>query len=153
MLSLIDSLTQEHHRLRQLLQGCEAAAPSELRGSLGPLRQTFVALKGVKERLYGDADAACRAEGDDSGLIVLGILCRNTLVMSDAILSFLANLDSVPDAHLQPRFRTVAQAMRSVLDVEERSLFPLCQRHASPPAVVPPAEELSAGASARRVSA
>ncbi len=135
MLALIDTLRQEHQRLRQLLGQCEAAAPSQLRGHLGPLRETFLALKSSKERLYGEADAVCRADGDENGLIVLGILCRNTLVMSDAILSFMANLDGIPDAHLQPRFRTVAQAMRSVLDVEERSLFPLCLRHtAAPPA-------------------
>ncbi len=49
--------------------------------------------------------------------------------MSEAVQGFLQSPDPDPSAQHR-RFGTVARALRYMLDAEERTLFPLCLRHA-----------------------
>lgn len=130
MLRRVDALKEDHARLRELLARCEAASPEGLRTALVQLQDALGAHLVVKESLYEAAVLATRAAGDVTGLSLLSIFRTNLNVTSGAVLGFLRTPDPQPE-RLQQRLRVVIGALRSLLDTEEKVVFPLCARHAA----------------------
>jgi hypothetical protein len=127
MLNRVETLKKEHGLLRVLLRACEGASFVELPGLLRQLHEAFASHQRTKEQLYEDAASLCRELQDASTLSLLSVFRLNLTVMSNAVLGFLTNVDSEPE-RLRQRFRTVADSLRSMMDVEEKSVFPLCLR-------------------------
>ncbi|HEX8820323.1 MAG TPA: hypothetical protein VF794_10385 [Archangium sp.] len=130
MLNRVETLKKEHGRLRVLLLACEDASAVELPGLLRQLHDAFLAHQRAKEQLYDAVVATCREVQDASTLTLLNVFRTNLTVMSNAVHGFFVHLDPDVD-RLRQRFRTVTAAMRSLMDIEEKSVFPLCLRQHS----------------------
>jgi hypothetical protein len=124
MINRVETLKKDHGRLRVLLSACDGASVVELPGLLRQLHEAFVPHQRAKEQLYDAVVATCQ---DATTLTLLNIFRANLSVMSNAVLGFFMNLDTDPD-RLRLRFRTVSTALRSLMDTEEKSVFPLCLR-------------------------
>lgn len=130
MLRRIDALKQDHARLRALIGQCEDSTPDGLHAVLPRLQDALAPHVTAKEDLYDMAVLATRAAGDTTGLSLLNIFRTNLGVTSSAVLRFLRSPE--PDAErLQQRLRSVTGALRSLLDTEEKVIFPLAARHAA----------------------
>jgi hypothetical protein len=127
MMSRVETLKKEHALLRALLRACDGASSLELPGLLRQLHTAFVPHQRAKERLYDDAVAACQEAQDATTLTLLNVFRTNLSVMSNAVHGFFLATDSDPE-RLRQRFRTVSAALRSMMDTEEKSVFPLCLR-------------------------
>ena len=127
MINRVETLKKDHGRLRVLLGACDGASAMELPGLLRQLHEAFVPHQRAKEQLYEAATAACREAKDTSSLTLLNVFRTNLTVMSNAVQGFLMNVDGDPD-RLRQRFRSVSHALRSMMDTEEKSVFPLCLR-------------------------
>ncbi|HEX5751577.1 MAG TPA: hemerythrin domain-containing protein [Archangium sp.] len=127
MINRVETLKRDHGRLRVLLGVCEKASASELPGLLRQLHDVFVPHQRAKEQLYEVVVASCQDSKDATTLTLLNIFRTNLTVMSSAVLGFFSNVDTNPE-RLHQRFRTVAAALRSLMDTEEKSVFPLCLR-------------------------
>jgi hypothetical protein len=125
------ALQEEHARLRALLRQCESASPRELPATLRRLEEVFVPHRQAKVALYEDSVKACQARGDKASISMLSIFRSNLNVMADAVIAFLRSPDPQPERFLE-RFRTVAATLRSMMDSEEKVVFPICLRHAQP---------------------
>ncbi|MDY7232327.1 hypothetical protein [Hyalangium rubrum] len=93
------------------------------------LEELFVPHRQAKVALYEDSVRVCQLKGDKTSTAVLNIFRSNMNVMGEAIMGFLRFPDPHPDRLLQ-RFRTVASTLRSMMDTEEKVVFPLFLRHA-----------------------
>lgn len=131
LLSRVHALQEDHSRLRALLRNCESASPPDLEAALRRLEEALVPHRDAKVALYEDTVRRCQATGDKVSLSVLNIFRSNMNVMSEAILGFLHCPDPQPD-RFQQRFRAVASTLRSMLDTEEKVVFPISTRHAQP---------------------
>jgi hypothetical protein len=129
MLRRVDAFKQDHARLRELLSQCEVAPPDALRDMLARLDAVFAPHLKAKETLYEMAVLATRSAGDLTGLSLLTIFRANLNVTSSAVLGFLRTPDPQPE-RLQQRLRSVTSALRSLLETEEKVIFPLCIKHA-----------------------
>lgn len=129
MLRRVETLREDHARLRELLARCEAASPGAPREAFRPLQEALGPHLQAKEDLYDMAQLAVRAAGDSTGLSLLGIFRTNLRVTSSAVLGFLRSPEPNPE-RLQQRLRGVTGALRSLLDTEEKVIFPLCLKHA-----------------------
>ncbi len=127
----VHTLQEDHARLRILLRQCETASPRELEAALRRLEEVFVPHRKAKVALYEDSVRACLARGDKASLSMLSIFRANLNVMGEAIMAFLRSPDPQPERFLE-RFRTVAATLRSMMDSEEKVVFPICLRHAHP---------------------
>ena len=127
MINRVETLKKDHGRLRVLLNACDGASAMELPGLLRQLHDVFVPHQRAKEQLYGAVVATCQEAKDATTLTLLNIFRTNLSVMSNAVLGFFMNVDPDPD-RLRLRFRTVSTALRSLMDTEEKSVFPLCLR-------------------------
>ncbi|HLL01776.1 MAG TPA: hemerythrin domain-containing protein [Myxococcaceae bacterium] len=125
------ALQEEHAQLRALLRQCESASPRELPATLRRLEEVFVPHRQAKVALYEDSVKACQARGDKASISMLSIFRSNLNVMADAVIAFLRSPDPQPERFLE-RFRTVAATLRSMMDSEEKVVFPICLRHAQP---------------------
>lgn len=125
------ALQEEHARLRALLRQCESSGPRELQANLRRLEEVFVPHRQAKVALYEDSVKACQARGDKASISMLSIFRANLNVMAEAIIGFLRSPDPQPERFLE-RFRTVAATLRSMMDSEEKVVFPICLRHAPP---------------------
>lgn len=132
MHSRVDALQEEHGRLRSLLDRCEAAPVPELSGLLGQLRESLKPHVAAKQDLYVQAVQAVRSGGSPTELSLLGIFRTNLGVVSGAALSFLEVPDPQP-ARQRERLRTVVGALRSLMETEEKVVFPLYRRYAEGP--------------------
>jgi hypothetical protein len=129
MLIRVRVLQEDHSRLRALLRNCESASPRDFESALRRLEEAFLPHRAAKLKLYEDSVRACQEAGDKTGLSVLSIFRANVNVISAAILGFLHTPDPQPERS-QERFRTVATTLRSMMDTEEKAVFPICARHA-----------------------
>jgi hypothetical protein len=129
MLRRVDAFKEEHARLRELMSQCEAATPDTLQAALARLDAAFTPHLKAKENLYELAVLAIRSAGDLTGLSLLTIFRTNLNVTSSAVLGFLRTPDPRPE-RLQQRLRSVTSALRSLLETEEKVIFPLCVKHA-----------------------
>jgi hypothetical protein len=130
MLNRVETLKKDHERLRVLLRACDGASSTELRGLLRQLHDCFLLHQRAKEQLYDTVVATCREVQDSTTLTLLNVFRTNQRVMSNAVHGFFVHLD--PDSErLRKRFRAVADALRSLMDIEEKSVFPLCLRQHS----------------------
>lgn len=129
MMNRVETLKKDHERLRMLLRACETADALELPGLLRRLHETFEPHQRAKEQLYDAVVAACREAKDTSSLTLMTVFRTNLTVMSNAVSGFFVNVDTDPE-RLRQRFRAVATALRSMMDTEEKSVFPLCLRQA-----------------------
>jgi hypothetical protein len=130
MLNRVEALKKDHEHLRVLLRACDGASAVELRGLLRQLHNDFLQHQRAKEQLYDSAVAMCREAQDSSTLTLLNVFRTNLKVMSNAVHGFFVHLD--PDLErLRQRFRAVSAALRSLMDIEEKSVFPLCLRQHS----------------------
>ncbi|HEX8438210.1 hypothetical protein [Archangium sp.] len=127
MMNRVETLKKDHGRLRVLLLACDGASPVELPGLLRQLHDTFLVHQRAKEQLYDTVVATCREAQDASTLTLLTIFRTNLTVMSNAVHGFFVNVDPEP-VRLRQRFRSVSDALRSLMDIEEKSVFPLCLR-------------------------
>lgn len=127
MINRVETLKRDHSRLRVLLSACDGASSLELPGLLRQLHDVFVPHQRAKEQLYAAVVATCQDAKDATTLTLLNIFRTNLSVMSNAVLGFFVNVDPDPD-RLRQRFRTVSTALRSLMDTEEKSVFPLCLR-------------------------
>ncbi|WPB72992.1 hemerythrin domain-containing protein [Archangium violaceum] len=127
MINRVETLKRDHGRLRVLLIACDGASPLELPGLLRQLHDVFGPHQRAKEQLYDVVVAACQESKDATSLTLLNIFRTNLTVMSNAVLGFFSHVDSDPE-RLRQRFRTVSAALRSLMDTEEKSVFPLCLR-------------------------
>ena len=130
MLNRVETLKKDHERLRVLLRACDGASSIELRGLLRQLHDFFLLHQRAKEQLYDAVVATCREVQDATTLTLLNVFRTNQRVMSNAVHGFFVHLDPDPD-RLRKRFRAVADALRSLMDIEEKSVFPLCLRQHS----------------------
>ena len=130
MLNRVETLKKDHERLRVLLHACDKASGMELRGLLRQLHDSFLLHQRAKEQLYDTVVSTCREARDSSTLTLLSVFRTNLTVMSNAVHGFFVSLDPDPD-RLRLRFRAVAAALRSLMDIEEKSVFPLCLRQHS----------------------
>jgi hypothetical protein len=132
MMNRVETLKKDHGRLRVLLLACDGASTVELPGLLRQLHDAFLVHQQAKEQLYESVVATCHEARDSSTITLLTVFRTNLTVMSNAVQGFFVNLDPDP-IRLRYRFRPVAEALRSLMDVEEKSVFPLCLRqHARP---------------------
>jgi hypothetical protein len=129
MLSRVHALQEDHSRLRALLKNCESASPRDFATSLRRLEDVFVPHRQAKLALYEDSVRAFQAAGDKMNVSVLSIFRTNMNVTTQAILGFLHSPDPEPERFRQ-RFQTVASTLRSMMDTEEKVIFPLCARQA-----------------------
>ncbi|WP_224362438.1 hemerythrin domain-containing protein [Hyalangium versicolor] len=127
MHSRVHALQEEHSRLRALLRLCEDANARELEATLRRLEEVFAPHREAKLALYDESVQAYRQAGDKLNVSVLSIFRTNMNVTSQAILGFLRALDPEPD-RCRERFLSVANTLRSMLDTEEKVVFPLCVR-------------------------
>ena len=127
MLSRVHALQEEHSRLRALLKNCESAGPREFASSLRRLEEVFVSHRQAKLELYDDSVRRYQEAGDKMNVSVLSIFRTNMNVATQAILGFLQSPDPEPQ-RFRERFQTVASTLRSMLDTEEKVIFPLCTR-------------------------
>jgi hypothetical protein len=127
MLSRLHALQEDHSRLRALLSNCEGASPQDFEASLHRLEQVFVPHREAKLALYDESVRAYEQAGDKLNVSVLSIFRTTMNVTSQAILGFLRALDPEPERSLQ-RFKAVASTLRSMLDTEEKVVFPLYRR-------------------------
>ncbi|KFE62285.1 hemerythrin domain-containing protein [Hyalangium minutum] len=125
----LQSLQEDHSRLRALLRNCETAGPRELAAALRRLEEVFVPHHQAKLALYDATLQGFQQEGDKTSVSVLTIFRANMRVMSAAIMGFLQSPDPDP-ARFHERFRAVASSLRSMLTTEEKVVFPLCIRYA-----------------------
>jgi hypothetical protein len=130
MLRRLDALKEDHTRLRALIGQCEASPPGGLQAALLRLQDAMGPHITAKEDLYDMAVLATRAAGDTTGLSLLNIFRTNLSVTSSAVQRFLRAPEPDP-ARLQQRLRSVTGALRSLLDTEEKVIFPLAARHAA----------------------
>ena len=130
MINQVETLKKDHGRLRVLLSACDRASAQELPALLRQLHEVYVPHQRAKEQLYEAVVTSCQDGKDATTLTLLNIFRANLSVMSNAVLGFLTNVDPAPE-RLQQRFRTVSDALRSVMDTEEKSVFPLCLRQQS----------------------
>lgn len=130
MLRRIDALKEDHARLRTLIGQCEASTLDSLQAALLRLQDAMGPHVTAKEDLYDMAVLATRAAGDSTGLSLLNIFRTNLGVTSSAVLRFLRAPEPNPE-RLQQRLRSVTGALRSLLDTEEKVIFPLAARHAA----------------------
>ena len=133
MLSRLDALREEHGLLRSLLGQCDSAPPSELPPLMARLRVLLRPHLEAKQALYVQAVQAVQASGTPTELSLLGIFRTNLGVVSGAVMGFLEAPDPQPE-RLRERLRTVVGALRSLLDTEEKVVFPLCVRYSKPAA-------------------
>jgi hypothetical protein len=129
MLSRVQALQEDHSRLRALLRTCERADLRDFEATLRRLEEAFVPYRTVKLALYEDSIRAYQQAGDKVNVSVLSIFRTNMNVASQAILGFLHAPDPKTE-RFQQRFQTVATTLRSMMDTEEKVVFPLCIRHA-----------------------
>ena len=129
MPSRVHALQEEHSRLRALLKNCESADPRDFEASLRRLEQVFVPHRQAKLALYEDSVRVYQQAGDKMNVSVLSIFRTNMNVTTQAILGFLHSPDPEPERFRQ-RFQTVASTLRSMMDTEEKVIFPLCERQA-----------------------
>jgi hypothetical protein len=133
MNSRVDALQEEHGRLRLLLDRCEAAEPLALTPLLGQLRELLKPHVEAKQALYVEAVQAVQAvDNKPTELSLLGIFRANLGVVSGAVLSFLEAPDPQP-ARQRERLRTVVGALRSLMETEEKVVFPLCRKYSGGP--------------------
>ncbi|MFP2911995.1 hemerythrin domain-containing protein [Pyxidicoccus sp. 3LFB2] len=128
MLSRVDALKEEHGRLRTLLGRCDSAAASELPPLMNQLQTSLRPHLESKQALYVQAVQAVQAAGTPTELSLLGIFRTNLGVVSGAVMGFLDAPDPQPE-RLRERLRAVVGALRSLLDTEEKVVFPLCTRY------------------------
>ncbi|NMO17187.1 hemerythrin domain-containing protein [Pyxidicoccus fallax] len=128
MLGRVDALKEEHGRLRALLGQCESAPALELSPLLAQLREQLRPHLQAKQSLYVQAVEAIQTSGTPTELSLLGIFRTNLSVVSGAVMGFLDAPDPHPE-RLRERLRTVVGALRSLLDTEEKVVFPLCTRY------------------------
>ncbi len=129
MLTRVRTLQEDHSRLRALLRNCETAAAQDLAHCLRSLEEAFVPHREAKLALYEDSMRAYQEVGDKVNVSVLSIFRTNMKVTSQAILGFLHAPDPEP-ARFRERFQSVASTLRSMMDTEEKVIFPLCIRRA-----------------------
>ncbi|MFL5346599.1 MAG: hemerythrin domain-containing protein [Hyalangium sp.] len=127
MSSRVQALQEEHSRLRALLKNCESASPRDFAASLRRLEEVFVPHRQAKLALYEDSVRVYKEAGDKMNVSVLSIFRTNMNVTTQAILGFLRSPDPEPERFRQ-RFQTVASTLRSMMDTEEKVIFPLCTR-------------------------
>lgn len=127
MVPRVQALQEEHSLLRALLKNCESAGPRDFEASLRRLEEAFVPHRQSKLALYEDSVRAYQEAGDKMNVSVLSIFRTNMNVTTQAILGFLHSPDSEPERFRQ-RFQTVASTLRSMMDTEEKVIFPLCTR-------------------------
>jgi hypothetical protein len=133
MHSRVDALQEEHGQLRSLLDRCEAAPPLELSPLLSQLRESLRPHVEAKQALYTEAVQAVQAvDNKPTELSLLGIFRTNLGVVSGAVLSFLEAPDPQP-VRQRERLRTVVGALRSLMDTEEKVVFPLCRKYSGGP--------------------
>jgi hypothetical protein len=134
MHSRVDALQEEHARLRSLLDRCEGAPAPELSPLLDQLREALRPHVEAKQALYVEAVQAVQAvDNKPTELSLLGIFRTNLGVVSGAVLSFLEAPDPQP-ARQRERLRTVVGALRSLMETEEKVVFPLCRKYSGGPA-------------------
>jgi hypothetical protein len=131
MLSRVHDLQEDHSRLRALLRNCEYAHGKELEPSLRRLEEALVPHCQAKMALYEEFVRAFQEAGDRMSVSVLSIFRTNMNLTSQAILGFLRAPDPEPE-RLRQHFQSVASTLRSMLDTEEKVIFPLCTRYAQP---------------------
>ena len=129
MLSRVEALKEEHGRLRTLLARCDSPPVPELLPLMHQLRESLRPHLDAKQALYTEAMQAIQDAGTPTELSLLGIFRTNLSVVSGAVMGFLAAPDSQPE-RLRERLRTVVAVLRSLLDTEEKVVFPLCTRYA-----------------------
>jgi hypothetical protein len=127
MINRVETLKKEHGQLRMLLRACDGAGAVELPGLLRHLHEALVPHQRAKEQLYDAVAASCQDAKDATSLTMLNIFRANLSVMSSAVHGFFVNVDPEPE-RLRQRFRTVSDALRSMMDTEEKSVFPICLR-------------------------
>ncbi|HZI16233.1 MAG TPA: hypothetical protein VE153_38065 [Myxococcus sp.] len=133
MHSRVDTLQEEHIRLRSLLDRCEAAPSPELSSLLNQLREALRPHVEAKQALYAEAVRSVQAvDNKPTELSLLGIFRTNLGVVSGAVLSFLEAPDPQP-ARQRERLRTMVGALRSLMDTEEKVVFPLCRKYSVGP--------------------
>lgn len=132
MLGPVDALKEQHGRLHALLSQCESAPAPELPSLLAQLRESLRPHLEAKQALYVQALRAVQAAGNSTELSLLGIFRTNLGVVSGAVMGFLEAPDPHPE-RLRERLRTVVGALRSLMDTEEKVVFPLCTRYSKPP--------------------
>ncbi len=130
MLNRVETLKKDHEHLRVLLRACDGASSMELRGLLRQLHDSFLLHQRAKEQLYDAVVATCREVQDATTLTLLNVFRTNQRVMSNAVHGFFVHLDPDPE-RLRKRFRAVSDALRSLMDIEEKTVFPLCLRQHS----------------------
>jgi|GEM_PF-1696026 len=130
MINRVETLKKDHGRLRVLLGACDGASAMELPGLLRQLHDAFVPHQRAKEQLYDAVVATCQEAKDATTLSLINIFRTNLSVMSNAVIGFFLSVDPDPE-RLRLRFRTVSTALRSLMDTEEKSVFPLCLRQQS----------------------
>ncbi len=128
MLGRVDALKEEHGQLRSLLGQCESAAAPELPPLLARLRESLRPHLHAKQALYVQAVEVIQLSGTPTELSLLSIFRTNLGVVSGAVMGFLDAPDPHPE-RLRERLRTVVGALRSLLDTEEKVVFPLCTRY------------------------
>lgn len=128
MLGPVDALKEQHGRLRSLLSLCESTPAPELPPLLARLRESLRPHLEAKQALYGQALQGVQAAGTPTELSLLGIFRTNLGVVSGAVMGFLEAPDPQPE-RLRERLRTVVGALRSLMDTEEKVVFPLCARY------------------------
>jgi hypothetical protein len=132
MLSRVHALQEDHSQLRALLKNCESAGPRDFESSLRRLEEVFLPHRQAKLALYEDSVRAYQEAGDKVNVSVLSIFRTNMNVTTQAILGFLHSPDPEPE-RFRKRFQTVASTLRSMMDTEERVIFPLYTRQAARP--------------------
>jgi hypothetical protein len=132
MMNRVETLKKDHAHLRVLLLACDGASGVELPGLLRQLHDAFLVHQRAKEQLYDAVVATCHEARDASTLTLLSVFRTNLTVMSNAVHGFFVNVDPDPN-RLRQRFRAVSDALRSLMDIEEKSVFPLCLRQQSRP--------------------
>jgi hypothetical protein len=124
----VDVLKEEHGRLRVLLSECEHASASQLPPLLVRLGEALRPHLQAKEALYVAALPAVKSAGTPTELSLLGIFRTNLGVVASAVMGFLASPDPQPE-RLKQRLGSVTGALRTLLDTEEKVVFPLVVRH------------------------
>jgi hypothetical protein len=128
MLEYMEALRKDHERLRALLHAWDEATAPALPGLLQQLRDHLTQYQQDKSLLFDKASRTCQLAGDMTGMSLLSIFRTNMEVFANAVKNFFMHVEPDP-ARLQRHFRTVADSLRSMMVVDEKSIIPLCMRH------------------------
>jgi hypothetical protein len=131
MLKAIESLREDHARLRRMLQELEELGSQRVCGALTALRETFHWHREAKAALYEAALAAAQDAGDREAVMLLGIFRTNMHLTAGAVTDFLCHPSADPSRFLA-RLKTLTDALTTLMATEEKAVFPLCAKHARP---------------------